>query len=266
MEGVVSMPASHTPSLLSLLSTFTQEQAPVSAWMNEMSSEPEIRRFLLSIQGFPSTWLNWADKKIKLAELRGDKVRSRSGYALSSIWNGLSIVQECKFSCDTLENSLRFAFIFFVSQNRIPAKRLFKTSLINKVRKRRPGLFSLADSHIDRRLIFEMDFSELTEMMAENWKVVSTHHRHKQKHIIGFGSLFWSSVHCRDVKLFKKHMRLISNIRNTVAHSRHLLSHNDFQRLRRIIDVWLKPLNVELMQRIGTYHGNQPKFLKGLNI
>lgn len=261
------MPASHTPSLISLLAERTHSDQPISRWIENATCEQEIHTLLLSVQGFPYTWLQWADKRIKRARRRNRQINSESGYGIASIWNGLTVLQECKFLCDTLENALRFAFINFVTANRLSPTDLFapKSKLITRTKNRKPWLLETSDNLIHPNLIFETDFTELVETFTLHWKSVALKSRHERSSKIGFGTLFWSDVHCRDVTLFNKHMKVVRDIRNKVAHSRHLLSHSDLQRLTKYVIIWLRPLNVELMHKVNAYRVNRPNFLRELS-
>jgi hypothetical protein len=261
------MSASHTPSLISLLAGRTHSNFPISRWIENATCEQEIHTLLLSVQGFPNTWLQWADKRILRARKRNRQIYSESGYGIASIWNGLTVLQECKFLCDTLENALRFAFINFVTDNRLSPTDLFapKYKLITRTKKHRPWLLETSDNLIHPNLIFESDFGEIVETFTLHWKRVALKARHERTSKIGFGSLFWSDVRCRDVALFKKHMNVVREIRNKVAHSRHLLSNTDLQRLTKYVIIWLRPLNVELMHKVNAYRVNRPNFLRELS-
>ena len=261
------MSASHTPSLISLLAGRTHSDQPISRWIENATCEQEIHTLLLSVQGFPCTWLQWADKRIRRARRRNRQINSESSYAIASIWNGLTVLQECKFLCDTLENALRFAFINFVTANRLSPTDLFapKSKLITRTKNRRPWLLETSDNLIHPNLIFEADFAEIVETFTLHWKRVALKSRHERSPKIGFRTLFWSDVHCRDVTLFYKHMNVVREIRNKVAHSRHLLSNSDLQRLTKYVIIWLRPLNVELMHKVNSYRVNRPNFLRELS-
>jgi hypothetical protein len=184
------MPTSHTPSLISLLAGRTHSDLPISRWIENATCEQEIHTLLLSVQGFPFTWLHWAEKRIRLSQRRNRPIHSESRYGIASIWNGLTVLQECKFLCDTMENTLRFAFINFVCSYRLSAETLFPSKFLKRIQNRRPWLLETADNLIHPNLIFETDFNELIDTFALHWKRVALKSRHQRSSNIGFRSLF----------------------------------------------------------------------------
>lgn len=264
MEGVLSMPAPHSPSLISLLSTRIHSSPPVCDWIQFASSEQELAALLLAVQGIPLAWLEWTEERVKTLEKRDHTVQFRVGYALKTLWNGITLLQEGKFLCDVLENSFRSSFAIFVSLNQITYSQLYPEKFLKKIRNIQSLIPADSSSVIQPSFILETGFEQLVRTMALNWKNISPVDPSNETSSAGFSSLFWSEVHCRDVNLFQHDMSKIRKIRNDVAHSRRLFSSEDILGLKELVCKWIKPLNIELMQKVGVYRNNRPNFLQDL--
>lgn len=264
------MPAPQTPPLISLLSLQDQSISPVSEWIQLIRTEKEYRELLLAVQGVPPAWLEWAEERVKAASRRGIEINSRIGYALSILWNGITLLQECKFLCDVFENALRTGFVHWVSVNQLSYAQLSSTipgwgELVSEINHKLPHLLPPEPATIFQpRVVGEFTFYQLTETMARNWKRVRPGNSNCRFSPKGFCTLFRHDPHCRDVSMFQRHMKAIRQTRNDVAHSRRLLSIDEVKNVYHLIGLWLKPLNVELMRKIVIYRNNRPNFLRDL--
>ncbi len=76
------MPVPHSPSLTSLLMSQAHTAAPVSEWLRQLRNRQESIDLLIAVQGIPSAWLEWTERRVSAAEKRGVQIHSRVGYAL----------------------------------------------------------------------------------------------------------------------------------------------------------------------------------------
>lgn len=256
------MPTSHSPSLISLLSAKTHATPPVCEWIRSVTTEQEMTALLLAVQGIPTAWLEWVEERVRSLECRDHEIQSRVAYALSTLWNGVTLLQECKFLFDVLENALRTSFINYVSLNQITYAQLYPPRFLERVRNIHTLIPSDPTSVIQRGFIFETGFEQLTRTMVLNWKSIPNS---AGTSLNGFSSLFWSDVRCRDVNLFQNHMSTIRKARNDVAHSRRLFANSELRELNRLVCIWLKPLSIEIMQKVLAYRHNRPRFLQELD-
>ncbi len=264
-EGVLSMPTSRSPSLISLLSSNTHSTPPVCEWIKSATTEQEMTALLLAVQGIPSAWLEWTEKEVKLIESRDREIQSRVAYALATLWNGVTLLQECKFLCDVLENALRTGFICYVLLNKITYAQIYPPKYQEKIRNISKLIGDDPTSVVHPGFIFETGFEQLTKTMALNWKSIPSADLDCKTPLDGFSSLFWDEVRCRDVNLFQNHMSTIRKARNDVAHTKRLFSNSELRELSKLVCIWLKPLNVEIMQKVAAYRNNRPRFLQDLD-
>lgn len=255
------MSAPQSPSLMSLLTSRSHSTPPVCDWVQLISTEQEMTDLLFAVQGIPAAWLKWADQQaIKMHKRR--TVHSRVGYALTTLWNGITLLQECKFLADVLENALRVCSIGYISLNRITYDQLYPKPYLEQIRNLQSKVPADGTSIIQPDFIVSTSFEQLTRTLSLNWEQISS--VSEGEHLDGFRRLFWDEVHLRDVNLFKSDMGTIRNYRNDIAHSKRLFALSDVNRINRIVCKWLKPLNVELMQKVISYRKNRPRFLQDL--
>jgi hypothetical protein len=83
-------------------------EAPYSDWMRLTKSYNECEVLGPALSGIPKPWIEWAERIASSHERRrGDAIRSPLKFRMSVLWNGIVLLQEAKFICDTLENALR---------------------------------------------------------------------------------------------------------------------------------------------------------------
>lgn len=260
------MPTPRTPSLTSILASQVEISPPVCDWIQELKTEEELVRLLLTVRGIPTSWLEWAEKKAKSVEKRKGVLQYRVGYVLSTLWSGVTLLQECKFLCDLLENALRTGFINWVVLNKVTYGHLTPTiPSWRKITDRNPHL-RLNDGSMPfpAGAVIEFDFYQLTETIVRNWRFIPAP-RTTYQSVRGFCNLFRHDARCRDVAVFERHMKFVRGVRNDIAHSKRLFDIGELRKLNKVVCTWLKPLNIELMEKVAIYRSRRPNFLHYLD-
>lgn len=259
------MSAPHSPSIISLLKAQTHASPPVSDWLSKASSEDETLTLLTSIQGIPLVWLEWANDQITKKENQQYPIGSQLDYALATISNGVTYLQESKFLCDVLENALRSAVINFILLHGITYRQLYPPNFLKKIRNLESKIpVDSGKQVISPSFILDTGFEQLRRTIALNWKTISPRTNYL-KEIDGFGRLFWEPVACRDLNLFNSDMDKIRDYRNSIAHTRRLLTKEDLLKLNKLVCKWLQPLDVELLKKVVAYRKARPFFLQELD-
>jgi len=217
--------------------------APYKSWFALAQSLDEHILLIKTFNGMPKEWIEWAEKRVVSATERGVVVTSPLSYRLSALWNGLILLQESKFLCDSIENALRNVFILHSSE--------FDFTLIdtidampNKV-KWSSKIAALKSDEVINKLIIEFSFGELTQMIFRNWNKIGI-----SASIPGFINLFYTNVSCRDANLFINDMSFVRKQRNDIAHSKRLFLPNETTKLFKVAQKWLTPLHVDIEHEI----------------
>ena len=250
----------------SLLHNPDLQSSPYSDWLKLATNAEDYIILAKTISGIPKPWIEWVEKQTNDAYKRGVGINKPLTYRMTALWNGIILLQETKFICDVLENSLRQAFFSHASKlslnygeikNSIPNENDLSNQFKNEKK-----LNIQNDSPITASLLLHFTFYQVTETITRNWKYISS----KKINKIGFSKLFWNEPKCRDKNLFQKDMKKIRLTRNNIAHSKTLFKNHEAQYLYEIACTWLSPLSVELKERVLTYRRERPRFLEQLKL
>ena len=223
-------------------------------WLRYVRNAEDFFKLSSTFQGLPATWFRWVEEQTLAAERRGVTIIDPLAYRMSALWNGIVLLQESKFICDTIENALRKSLTDFILEKAITYNELTIPNW-NRIQKNIGGRFDEVVSQSDIVLYFT--FYELYETIVNNWHGIPRKRSQKP----GFKNMFWKNNECRDMNRFKWDMKKVNNERNHIAHSKKLYKLPETQLLYKIASVWLVPLNVEVKERILTYRSKRPKFL-----
>lgn len=216
----------------------------------------QLRRILA---GIPQPWIEWAEKQ---THRRQDFVEKSLEYRITVLWNGITLLQESKYLTDVVENTLRRCFVDFVVSNQTELSELLVPQWGVGKEKSLSLQYRNYTSSIGDFVAEHFSFYQLYGAMAANWLSLA----HSKKHKPGFAHLFWGWKFYPDANTFLSDMKSIKNIRNDIAHSRRLFNVDEVKALYKITAKWLKPLDVDVADRIRSYRRQRPKFLRDLGI
>lgn len=232
---------------------------PYKSWFALAQTLDEHVLLIRTFNGIPKEWIEWSEKRVVSATGRGIIVANPLSYRLSVLWNGLILLQESKFLCDSIENALRNVYILHSTE--------FNFNLLDTIdvlpnkSKWESKISALKPSMDINSLIMDFSFGELTQMFYRNWYKIGNN-----ASIPGFISLFYTNVSCRDASLFINEMSFVRNQRNEIAHSKRLFLSKETTRLFKIAQKWLTPLHVDIEHKIINYRVSRPRFLQELGI
>lgn len=238
------------------------KESPYRDWLELAKTEREISWLLEIFRGVPQVWIEWVEKQAEAQVKRGVMIEKALEYRMATLWNGIILLQEGKFICDSVENALRQSFLTHIAINHITYSDLLPSVPNNRdiARTYEARCGDIAPTAlVDLDFILITSFYEITETIARNWKYISKCTSSK----LGFNKVF-QGTYCRDCNNFRRDMRKIRTFRNTIAHSKELLSPQEVQSLYELANRWLVSLGVELNSRIITYRDRRPKFLEPL--
>lgn len=227
-------------------------------WLMYVKTAKEYDRLETTLEGIPEFWIDWVEKQVKSAEKRGIKIDNQLSYRIASLWNGIVLLQESKFICDTVENALRKAVEDFIFKNSLSYQQL----IIPNWKRISIEVEQLPNGPSISIILKHMTFYELCGLINKNWSGIPKFNRS----VTGLCTIFWNSFECRDKNMFISDMGFIRRERNRIAHSKELFKSSDTQKLYKISCRWLKPLNVELKERILSYRNIRPNFLNDLHL
>ena len=248
MGGCLRMPSPQAPSFHPATSVETD-------WAQLAATLPEFMRVRKSLCGVPHDWLEWVEKRTARRTARGVAIHKPLQYRMACLLSGVVLLQEGKFLADLVENSLRFAFVQHTTMHDCALDLWLHSVPGSKQLQSRIG-----DSGSINSAVLEFDFYQITETMARNWKWIGDGANRKP----GFRFLFWKQPCCRDVNAFRRDTTAVRKLRNTIAHSKQLLTRDHVAMLFRISSRWLDPLQVNVLQRIRDYRERRPLFLSDL--
>jgi hypothetical protein len=240
------------------------EITPYREWMILAKTRYELQILKNIFRYIQKEWLEWVDKKINNSIKRGIIIHDHFHCRLSILRNGIIHLQEAKYICDVLENAFRQVILTHIYYYRITNEGITKKdkgldTLLTKYEKRNKTK-ELPTNLVNSNFITTLVFSKLTEIISKNWISFS-----KERNIPGFGNYFRSKNNCRDYKIFIKEMKIIKESRNAIAHSNNLFTKEEVQKLFKISNKWLLPLDIELSKKILIYRKQRPGFLQDLN-
>lgn len=251
------------PQASSLLSAGPRPNSRNSSWACLASTADEFFTLERSLRGIPPEWIEWVEKRAVADAKRGLKIRDPLAYRLSNLWRGLIALQECKFLCDLLENSIRQGFAAHAEKHEVRWADLCWS--IPEL-KRWPIIDSreaAGNPLLTPSLLARFTFYQLTETMLRNWKQISTA---SSGTVPGFRSLFWRASRCRNEANFRSDLKLVRGVRNDIAHLKRLLLPTESQAVYDISRCWLGPLEIEVNERIRQYRSKRPRFLQEVRI
>lgn len=238
-------------------------RAPYDSWLKCARTYEDCVQLERWLIGIPAPWVEWAERVVKSREHRSPPIEQPLQYRMSILSNGITILQETKYICDIMENTLRQMIYSHCLSEKIQWKDLrcpnhsgLEKRVINA------GISVSPDEPISITLLMHSDFHQAIEIITTNWRTFQRVNRPT----MGFINLFGRQKECRDLERFKSEMKQIRDARNRIAHSRELFQKYELQALYKICDHWLKPLGVNTSDRILDYRRNRPRFLESLNL
>jgi hypothetical protein len=232
---------------------------PYRDWLAGAKTAGEYARLASILTSFPESWLRWADSVARRRLRNRTDIANALGYRMAVLWRGIVMLQESKFLCDALENALRVCVQRYCEKEAIElgAIAISKWDRPLKTAARKIGAAIDKSQPIPEALLVEFNFSDLTEGVAANWKVIKT----ARGQVRGFSLLFWSENCCRDKKLFIHEMNMVRDARNRIAHSTKLFEEAEMQSLFKIVKRWLAALNIDIEPRLHRYRKLRKDFL-----
>jgi len=234
---------------------------PYSEWIKHASSVKEVNQLYKIFNGTPRSWIEWVEEQLVKSCNNGIKIENQVNYRRSLLQNGIISLQEGKFICDSTENAIRHKFLECLSISDIRLLQVLKSvpdykTILESYNTSQRDIY-LATNH---NILIGFTFYQLTETIVRNWKCM----KGLSPRITGFNQIFWSHKHCRDVNKFQNDFKTIREYRNIIAHSRKLLTSNEVQKIYDISQVWLKPMGIDLDDKIQAYRKKRPYFLSHL--
>jgi hypothetical protein len=247
-----------------LLNISVFSEPPYRDWMGLVRSYKECMLLGPNLCGIPKPWIEWTEIIVSSRERRGSTVRNPLAYRLSLMWEGIILLQEAKFICDTLENALRQLICAHCARQSVLWHDLRKTvPEYWKAEERvlKDSGIVVAESHvIPPPLLLHFTFYQTTETIARNWKRIPG----TPSDLAGFGNAFRRHKERRDVHSFTNDMKVLRAARNRIAHSRELFQRHETQNLFALAERWLTPLDLTVSARIIDYRRRRPRFLETL--
>jgi len=233
--------------------------SPYREWLSFTTTAGEYFRLALVLSSFPPAWIRWADAKVRGITRRGLIIEDPVGYRMSVLWNGIVLLQESKFLCDMMENSLRIGIYRHCLTRNIPLQHIYVRSWdLARSRFERDYRTKVdLSAPIPELMLTSMDFGLIPRLITDNWKRIKL----SPKFEIGFADLFWRKRICRDKNLFSNHMNAIRTARNTVAHSKKLFEETEVQHIFDIVQQWLEAIDIGVIPRIAQYRQRRRDFL-----
>ena len=191
-----------------------------TAWFEHVRSEEDLAKLLRTTRGVPGRWLKWVDQQVAALERRGREVRDPLAYRCALLWQGIVLLQEAKFPCGVLENTMREGVEAWLRDQEVG---------LYQIRQTVPGWAELEErlicqgspEDLDRlwreRGLTEFTFYQLAATVSRHWKRLRPGRGTASK--AGFRGMFWADPSCRDVAAFDGDMKSIRTTRNAVAHS-----------------------------------------------
>jgi len=235
-------------------------ESPFSYWLNLTTTRDEFENLRKTLQGIPKFWVEWAEKQVKSREDRGVKIDKPLAYRLSVLWHGIILLQEGKFICDVTENAFRQSFIQHTIDNQIAYADIQFVGWDEVKPRFEKGRGTIVLSSIPSiNFLCLFSFSQLIWTMYNNWD-------RTKKEKPGFKNLFLKGSSCKNRNTFIGSANIIKDYRNEIAHSKKLFTPEEIQKLYKNAHIVLKPLDIEIEQRVLSYRGLRPRFLEDLEI
>ena len=224
-------------------------------WGQLTSHLPEflsVRRVLAAV---PQRWIQSLEVQIQRRQSKGIPIRDPLRYRLACLESGIIVTHETKYLLDLLENSLRVAAIQHLERFHVRLKDVMRSLPMH-------ARMDNIDAENCRALVLELDFGQLIHLYRNSWKRLPLNRNIRT----GFRNVFWRSCSCRDSNLFERDMALARQLRNTVAHSKRLISLNEMIAAYIATKRWTQPLPVDVDARIQQYRARRPAFLEDLRV
>ena len=200
------------PPVISLIPADPFTDAPYAGWAAYCTSVTEVLRLADLLKGISPAWIEWAERRVRAAEVRGVRLRKPLAYRVGVLWNGIIHLQEAKFICDALENALREAATRHLAMYNVP---------LAVVAPALPAGRSTANprdvnDQLQRALgawLRSLTFYQLTELYARFWMSLPA----VDAVAPGFRHAFSRPARCRSVAAFQTDMATIRHRRNEIA-------------------------------------------------
>jgi hypothetical protein len=234
-----------------------------SPWTQLASTAEEFFTLERSLRGIPPEWIDWVEKRAAADARRGVRIRSPLAYRLSNLWRGMIALQECKFLCDLLENSIRQGFASHAAAHQIRWADLCWSIPQLKQWPIIDSREAAGNPLLNSSLLTRFTFYQLTETMLRNWKEVKAA---PSGVLPGFRLLFWTSSRCRNEANFRDDLKRVRGVRNDIAHLKRLLLPTESQAIYDISRCWLSTLEIDVNERIRLYRFKRPRFLQEVRV
>lgn len=247
---------------LTSLSSSTFRSSSYAAWANRCTSVAEVVALSNLLSGVPAEWIEWAERRAVAVEARGVHIRKPLGYRITVLWNGIIHLQESKFICDALENTLREAANRCLSKEGVELGALLSSLPRNQEKQTssRDSRAAAIPRNVDN--LCSLSFYQLTELYARFWMTMLIGDRR----LSGFRQVFVPPARCRSADAFRADMATIRHRRNDIAHSKKLPLPSETQELYRLACLWLSSLGLQLSDRVKVYRSYRPRFLRDLTL
>jgi hypothetical protein len=260
MESAMRKPS---PQALSLSLNPIFSEYPYNQWIKYCINTQELKELAELFQSLPIFWIKSIEQKVNQMVKRNFTISKPLYYRISLLWSSILVLQESKFICDNVENSLRQVFISHLMRYKIKYFELEKfvpnyDAIKGKYEK---NTRESIDENLEVEPNFIISFSsyELTESICRKWTKLNGN-------TVGFGMYFKHYKRCRDRNVFRRDMKCIRIVRNGISHSNRLFTHEEIQKIYFLADKWLQPLSVNLDKKISSYRKLRPHFLDDIEL
>jgi len=232
---------------------------PYRDWLSLTKTAGKYFALAHTLSSFPPAWIKWADRKALLCSRRGFVTKDPIAYRMAILWNGIILLQESKFLCDMMENSLRIGVYRHCVLRAVPLQSIYVRSW-ERTRSRFEKDYKTKldlSAPIPELMLSSMDFGLIPQLITDNWRRIKL----SPSFEIGFGDLFWRKRACRDKNLFAHDMGVIREAHNALAHSKKLFEETEVLRIYSVVQRWLDAIDIGLAPRIAQYRQHRRDYL-----
>jgi hypothetical protein len=254
------------PHISSFLYYGIYNEPPYPKWIAKVQSKKELNQLFKVINSTPVTFSKWTEKKVEHLVKRGIVINNPINYRLSLMRQGLVLLQECKFLCDLVENTIRHIYYVHLTSQDLTFKDLdfiYPKWKLQKSQYEKDKLIKVDDnSLVTNEFILGMTFYDISTSIYKNWK-----HLGKSIDYNGFRIFFPAKGKYSNKEQFKNEViDIIRKRRNEIAHSKRLFTPDEALMLRNICQSWIDCLDFHFNVSLSSYRVSRPDFLKEIEI